>query len=149
MLAGGAIIGNTRAMERVIATYEPIADMGDSARDGFDRLVNETIASLGQAPEHDLIALEKQRLAVEHQLGRNFGAMLEGCAADCWLRPIIKVSDRKADGPSLKLVCLPNAPKSRPPLAEQERRCADAHAVARSEFDHYVAPQSTLQDFDS
>lgn len=133
-------------MEKVIKTYEPIANMDQAAQAGFTRLVSEVIAGLAEpAAEDDLVALENQRLAVEQQLGRSFSAMTSGCAADCILRPIFKLHDRQANGASLKLFCLPNMPMSHPSLTEQEARCAAAHARAWSALADFVAPPVELE----
>lgn len=144
MLADKAVISDTMAMVKVITTYEPISSMGQPALEGFNLLVNQTIADLEeQAADDDLVALEKQRLAVEQQLGRRVSSLIEGCTGDCWLRPVIKLADRHAGGgPSLKLFCLPNAPMSRPPLVEQEENCAYAHTVARKEFERFISPEA-------
>lgn len=144
MLADRAVISDTMAMEKVFTTYEPVSGMGQPALEGFNQLVNQTIADLAeQAADDDLVALEKQRLAVEQQLGRRVSSLIEGCTGDCWLRPVIKLADRQArGGPSFKLICLPNAPMSRPPLAEQEENCVYAHTVAQKEFERLINPEA-------
>jgi hypothetical protein len=148
-------------VERVVKTFEPIKDMDEHTREGFARRVNEAVTQERSSGEvEDALTQEERQLSVEQELSQEFNKKLEGCRNDCWLRATIKLGavikkhelgDGAANhleyGPALSTYCLPGGLMSQRPPQEQAAICADRHAAVRSEFDHFVAPQPSLEDY--